>query len=84
MSRTRWEQIKRVLKISNSVEDRKHDSRGVDWTKKLEPLATVFRRAAKTYWLPGSHASIDEQLVMFKGTSRHVLQIASKTAEVGF
>ena len=79
-----WEQIKRLLKISNPYEDEKIDTRGPDWWKKLEPLATNFRTASKKYWIPGSHLSVDEQLILFRGRSCHTMQIATKAASVGF
>jgi hypothetical protein len=84
MGRTRWEQIKRYLKIFNLLEDEKIGTRDPDWWKKLESLTSEFRKASKTYWLPESHISVDEQLVKFKRRSRHTMQIASKAAEVEF
>ena len=65
MSLKRWEQIKRFLKISNPYET--IDTRGPDWWKKLEPLTTDFRKPSKKYWIPGSHLSVDEQLILFRG-----------------
>ena len=84
MSLRRWEQLKRFLKISNPDEDEIIDTRGPDWWKKLEPLATDFRKASKKYWIPGSHVSVDEQLILFRGRSCHTMQIATKAAGVGF
>ena len=60
MSRTRWEQIRRYLKISNPIEDDKVNTRGPDMWKKLEPLITEFRVNSQRYWTPGSHVSVDE------------------------
>ena len=84
MSAARWHQIKRFLKISAPIVNQKLDTRGPDWWKKLEPLATEFRIASKKWWIPGSHVSVHEQLVKFKGRSCHIMQIASKAAGVGF
>ena len=84
MSRTRWEHIRRYLKISNPIEDEKVNTRGPDWWKKLEPLITEFRVNSQRYWTPSSHVSVDEQLIMFKGRSCHTIQIATKAAGVGF
>jgi hypothetical protein len=84
MSLKRWEQIKRFLKISDPSDDEIIDTRGPDWWKKLEPLATSFRKASKKYWIPGSHLSVDEQLILFRGRSCHTMQIATKAAGVGF
>ncbi len=84
MSRTRWKQIKRYLKIFNLLEDQKIDTRDVDWWKKLESLTSEFRKASKTYWLSDSHVSVDEQLVKFKKRSCHTMQIISKATEIEF
>lgn len=61
MGRTRWEQIKRYLKIPNFVEDEKFDTRSLNCWKKQEPLATEFRINLRKYWIRESHVSIDEQ-----------------------
>ena len=82
MSRSYWEQIKRYLKIPNPNET--FDTQGPDWWKKLEPLVIEFRKASQKYWIPGSHVSVDEQLILFKGRSCHTMQIASKAAGIGF
>jgi hypothetical protein len=84
MSRTRWEQIKRYLKIFNSFENQKIDTRDIDWWKKLESLTSEFRKISKTYWLFDNHVSVDEQLVKFKRRSCHTMQIISKATEVEF
>lgn len=84
MSCTRWEQIKRYLKISNPVDDEKLDTRGPHWWKKLEPLVTDFRNASKSLWAPGSHLSVDEQLSGFRGRCVHTMQLACKAVGVGF
>jgi hypothetical protein len=84
MSRPRWQQLKRYLKISNPLEDEKVDTRSFHWWKKLDPLITEFRMASKKWWIPGSHVSVDEQLVGFKGRSAHTMQLACKAAGVGF
>ena len=84
MGRIRWKQIKRFLKISNSLKNQKVDTRDPDWWKKLESLMTAFRKTSKTYWLPDNHVSINEQLVKFKRRSCHILQIACKAIGIGF
>ena len=47
MSRVRWEQIKRYLKISDPTEQL--NSQSPDWWKKLESLANDFRKASKKF-----------------------------------
>jgi hypothetical protein len=84
MSRTRWEQIKRYLKIFNLLDDQKIDTRDIDWWKKLESLTFEFRKISKTYWLSENHVSVDEQLMKFKERSRHIMQIISKATEIKF
>jgi hypothetical protein len=84
MSSKRWEQIKRYLKMSYPIDDQMIDTTGPHWWKKLEPLVTGFRQASKKYWTPGSHVSVDEQLVGYRGRSAHAMQLACKAAGVGF
>lgn len=55
-----------------------------DWYAKLEPIYSDFRKASQRYYLPGWDVSIDEQLVLFKGWSRHLMLITLKQAEKRF
>lgn len=82
MAATRWHQIKRYLKISNPRTDL--DSKGSNWYTKIEPLYTDFVRASMASLKPGRNVSVDEQLILFKGRSRHTMQIGTKAAGVGF
>ena len=82
MSLRRWEQIKRFLKISSS--DEIIDTRDSNWWKKLKSLITNFRKASKKFWISESHVSVDEQLILFRDRSCHIMQIAIKAADVGF
>ncbi len=84
MSCSRWEQIKRFLKIFSLIIDEKVDNRDFDWWKKLNSLITFFRNAFKKSWTSDSHVSIDEHLVGFRGRSAHAMQLACKAAEVSF
>ena len=84
MSLCRFQQIKRFLKINNGRTEPSRLGKGPDWWKKLEPLATDFRKASLEHCIPGSNISIDEQLVLFKGRSRHIMQITTKSAHKGF
>ena len=82
MSLVRFEQIRRFLKISDPLHEA--DSLGPNWWKKLEPLVTDLQKASQDYYLPGPHISIDEQLILFKGRSRHSLKMVAKVAGQGF
>jgi hypothetical protein len=84
MSRTRWKQIKKYLKISNPLENRNLDTRDSDWWKKLESLTSEFRRTSKRHWLSDNHVSVDKQLIKFRERSCHIMQIVSKTTKVEF
>jgi hypothetical protein len=84
MSCNRWEQIKRFLKIFNSIDDQKVDTRDSHWWKKLKSLITDFRIVSKKYWTSDSHLFIDEQLVDFRRRSAHTMMMICKTVEVRF
>ncbi len=80
ISRDRFQQISRYLKLNKPG-----DLPDSQWYKKVEPLATKFREAttAELYELP-QNLSIDEQLIKFKGRSKHTIQMNSKAAEQGY
>ena len=80
ISLLRFQQISRYIKLNSPgpLPDNQ-------WYKKVEPLATRFRRATTpdVYELP-QNLSIDEQLVKFKGRSKHTIQMNSKAADEGY
>ena len=78
----RWEQIKRYLKISNPTTDL--DSTGPNWYAKVEPLYSEFVRSSLLFLIPGRDVSVDEQLILFKGRSKHAMNMVSKAAGYGF
>ncbi|ERF72396.1 hypothetical protein EPUS_07558 [Endocarpon pusillum Z07020] len=80
ISLLRFQQISRYLKIN-----RPGPLPDNQWYKKVEPLATHFRKATtpNMYELP-QNLSIDEQLVKFKGRSKHTIQMNSKAAGKGY
>ncbi len=80
----RWEQIKRFLKIFNSVHDQKINTWDSHWWKKLKFLITDFRIVFKKFWTFDSHVSIDEQLIDFRERSTHTMQLACKAIDVNF
>ncbi len=82
MSRERFCQILRYWKISDP--DENLDSKGPDFWKKLEPLASDIRKASRQYWKPGRNVSVDEQLILFRGRFKHTMMLSTKAAGVGF
>jgi Transposase IS4 len=80
ISLCRFQQITRYLKIN-----RPGDLSDDQWYKKVEPVATEFRKATteEMYQLP-QNLSIDEQLIKFKGRSKHTIQMNSKAAGEGY
>ena len=82
MTVQRWQQIKQFLKISNPITD--VDSFGPGWYTKVEPLYSDFVKSSRTYLVPGREVSVDEQLILFKGRSRHSMSIGTKAAGYGF
>ena len=82
MSINRFQQIKRYFKMTDPADE--PDSYDPDWWKKLKPLATDIQKTSQRYYVPGTHVSIDEQLILFKGRSRHTLKMIAKVADEGF
>ena len=60
------------------------DSFGPGWYAKVEPLYSDFIKSSCTYMVPGRDVSVDEQLILFKGRSRHSMSIGTKAAGYGF
>ena len=82
MTLVRFQQIKRYFKMSDLSNE--PDSYDPDWWKKLKSLATDFQKISQKLYVPGPHVSIDEQLILFKGRSRHTLKMVAKEAGEGF
>ena len=81
MALKRWQQIKRFFKLSNP---RVEPDSIVHWTCKLEPISTLFQQNCQRYIRPARDVVVDEQLILFKGRSRHTMTIHSKAAGKGF
>ena len=80
MTKNRFQQIKRFLKINDGCTELSRLSKGLDWWKKLDPLATDIQAALLEYYLPGDKVSIDEQLIGFSGQSCYTMTISVKKA----
>jgi Transposase IS4 len=80
ISRERFQLISRYIKINEPG-----DLDDVQWFKKLDPIADLFRAAttAEMYELP-QNLGIDEQLIRFSGRSKHTIQMNSKAAGQGY
>ena len=83
MTLIRFEQIRRFFKASDPDEP-EDIGKGQDFWKKVEPVVESFRFGARQYYNPGSHVSIDEFLIKFKGRSRHTMHISAKAGGKGF
>ena len=81
MSLKRWQQIKRFFKLSNS---RIEPNFLIHWICKLEPISTLFQQHCQRYIRPVRDVAVDEQLILFKGRSRHTMTISFKAAGKGF
>lgn len=80
-SRTRFQQITRYLKI-NAAGSILTDK---NWWKQVDSIANTFRAATTTQLLQlPTDLSVDEQLIRFKGRSKHTIQMNSKAAGKGF
>lgn len=82
MELKKWQQIKRYLHISNPDTD--GDSAESAWTDKIEPLLGDFLKASQKHLTPGRDVSFDELLELFKGRSKHTLQIDCKAVGKDF
>lgn len=79
-SQKRFEQISRYFKINNPT----LDDEDPGWTSKFEPLAAQLRIAFARYFRAGSLLSIDEELILCQGRSKHTISMNSKRAGTGY
>ena len=82
MSINRFQQIKRYFKMTNSVDE--SNFYDLDWWKKLMSLITDIQKISQRYYVPETHVSIDEQLILFKERSRHTLKMIAKVVDEDF
>ena len=78
----RFQEIKGYLKLSDPQTD--GDPKTTHWVDKINPILSDFLKASRRHLTPGRDVSIDEQLIGFRGRSRHTLTIGSKEAGTGF
>ena len=84
MGKDRWQQIKRYLKINSPLDLKDQASKTSSWPSKVDPVLIDIFKTSRRYLQPGRDIAIDEQLLGFKGRSKHTLNIPSKTAGYGF
>ena len=76
-----FEQLKRYLHISDPREknlDKK------EWWYRLEPLASIFHKASREYYIPGSELSVDELMIQCFGRSLHTVKMPKKPIKQGY
>ena len=54
------------------------------WWHKLEPLASVFRKACLDSWLPSTHVAVDEMMIRCFGRSKHTYKMPNKPIAQGY
>ena len=79
MSKTRWEQIHRFLKINNIERQL-----GQPWWYKVDPMLTTVRTNIQNAVSPASWLAVDELMVPFQGRSKHSIKIRGKPIKEGF
>ncbi|KAL1993893.1 hypothetical protein VTN49DRAFT_2562 [Thermomyces lanuginosus] len=85
MSRVRFEQIQRFLKVSDPREDDEQKrSNSKEWWYKIEPMANCFQEAATSYYQPGSWLSVDEIMVRCFGRTTHSYRMPHEPIKQGY
>lgn len=54
------------------------------WWHKMEPLASTFREACRSRWLPGSTVAIDEMMIRCHGRSPDTVKARKKPIKKGY
>ena len=85
MSRVRFEQIQRFLKVSDPREDdERKRSNSKEWWYKVELMANCFQEAAARYYQPGSWLAVDEIMVRCFGRTNHSYRMPHKPIKQGY
>jgi Transposase IS4 len=79
MTRKRYEQISRYLKVNNPAEDVSREF----WDK-IKPILSAFRKASQERMTLGDTVSIDKILIAAKTRSGHLMQVGNKAAGKGY
>lgn len=79
MSKTRWEQIHRFLKINNAERQE-----GQLWWYKVDPMLTTVRQNIQNAVYPASWLAVDELMIPFQGRTKHSIKIRGKPIKEGF
>ena len=75
MLKNHWHQIKCYLKISNPITDL--NSSESQWYIKLKSLYSDFINSSCIYMVSKQDVSVDKQLILFKGCSRHTINMST-------
>jgi hypothetical protein len=79
ISRQRFQQISRFLKVNNP-----HEDEGDEFWHKVEPLSSSFREACQRLLILGDTFSIDENLIAARTRSGHLMEVKNKAAGKGY
>ena len=82
IGRERFEQIHRYFTIRDGSLYPAISSE--DFTWHLEPVATMIRLSYQQNWSPGSHLTIDESMIPFRGRSEHTVKMKNKPISEGY
>lgn len=91
MTLTRYEQLKRYIKLSNPQTEKEYRENPASappemrsFGRKVLPFFDELFRNFRKYVTPGSHVSIDETMVRFSGRSIHTYTIKAKPIPEGY
>ena len=82
LSRTRFEQIHRYFTIRDGSVYPPFPNENFTWH--LEPVATKIRLSYQQNWSPGSHLTIDESMIPYRGRSEHTVKMKNKPISEGY
>ena len=82
ISRERFEQIHRYFTIRDSSVYPAISKENFTWH--LEPVATIIRLSCQQNWSPGSHFTIDESMILYRGRSEHTVKMKNKPISEGY
>jgi hypothetical protein len=77
-----FKQIRRALTIQDPYTSPQQPED--PWWFRVEPLATIIRKACQKHWTPGAYLTVDECMIPYLGHTRHVIKAPHKPIKQGY
>jgi Transposase IS4 len=81
-SKNRYEQIHRYLTPRDGATCSLQEKETIAW--QVEPIASQIKANVQAFYVPGSHLTIDEAMICFRGRSHHKVILPNEPIKEGY